>query len=240
MFEYRYTLDACVCVPQCQTRHCMCVCFIKGAQICSLGDYFQWLAASGAAVKWKRSRQPALRAMFPAFERSRHVSRQLTRWVGTLQPLSAACFHPACVSWGTCLPVAFMVTSLPKAGPSLAEPHRSYRPPWAAWPQVPAPLSCGGACLVWMPLSRLRKVEPAPSEDQLRSLNKDRWSVGMCWRTGAGGDGRRGGQGILKSPSQIRNWTEGPRQDQHQISQCPNFPTPLWRSSGSAFWTTRQ
>lgn len=62
-----------------------CVCFIKGAQIWSLGYYFQWLAALRAAVKWKRAGQPALPAMFTASERSCHVSWQLTQWVWILQ-----------------------------------------------------------------------------------------------------------------------------------------------------------
>ena len=118
MFVYKYNLDACVCVPQCQTRCCMCVCFIKGAQTCSLGDYFQWRAALGAAVKWKRSRQPALRAMFPAFERSRHVSRRLTRWVGTLHR-KCGLFPPCLCFLGNVPPSCFYGDLITQGWPKL-------------------------------------------------------------------------------------------------------------------------
>ena len=200
MFVYKYTLSACVCVPQCQTPCCICVCFIKGAQICRLGDYFQWLAASGAAVKWKRSRQPGLQAMFPAFERSCHVSWQLTRWVGMLQRkcglfLLCLCFLGHVPH--SCFHVDLITQAWPKLGRATLWLTAC---PGLPGPQVPAPLSCGGACWVWMPLSRLRKAEPAPSKDQLWSLNKDRWRWGCAAEWGTLGDVRRRRQGILKPP----------------------------------------
>lgn len=47
----------CVCVfPPVNTRCSMCVCFIKGVQIWSLGYYFQWLAASGGSSEMEKSR----------------------------------------------------------------------------------------------------------------------------------------------------------------------------------------
>lgn len=226
-----------MCVPQCQTRCCMCV-FIKGAQICSLGDYFQWLAASGAAVKWKRSGQPALRAMFPAFERSRHVSRQLTRWVGVLQR-KCGLFPPCLWFLGNVPPSCFHADRITQAWPKLGRAASRLLPALGRLAPTsqrlcPAGERAGCGCLSL----GLRRLSPPPAK-----TSRARWTrtAGVCGRARERGRAGRKEEGTRDTevPPPLRFFT-GQRDPGKTNIKFPNFPTALGISSGSSFWTMRQ
>lgn len=151
MFVHKYSPRSYVCAPATNTM--LHVCVYQRSTDLQLRRLFPVTCSLGGSSEMEKVRAACSPSDVPALLKGHaRVSRQLTRWVGMLQHMRG-CFHPACDSWGTCLPVALMLTSLPKPGPSLAEPHHGYCPPWAAWPPHPSASVLWGACPVWMPLS---------------------------------------------------------------------------------------
>ena len=150
-------------------------------------------------------------------------------WLGGLGrcTVSAACFHPACVSWETQLLLWW------PHYPRLAQAWQSHTAATAR-PGLPSPKSqhlcpageragCGSLSL------GLGRLSPPPAKTSCAHWTRTAGVWGCAgewgWAGMEGGEDKR-----YWSPlSQIRNWTEGPRQDQHQISKFPN-------SSLEKFW----
>ena len=254
MFVCIYThMYACVCMCVCACvcpsvkLDAACACFIKGAQIWRLDYYLQWLAASGAVVKWKRAGQLALRAMFPEFERLCHVSWQLAPWVWILRHKFGP--FPLCLCFlvnvsPNCFHIDLITQPWRRAWNSLVNSYRLLR---AAWPPSPSASVLGGergGCECLSPgLGRL--ILPTAE------TNCGHWT-----RT-AGVWGCAGGWGHHSSYSwEVKEQKEEKMRDTQVPSlrflthkqrdpiktniKFPNFPTPFQISSGSSFWAMRQ
>lgn len=212
-----------VCVCLWVTLDAACACFIKGAQIWSLGYYFQWLAALQAAVKWKWAGQPALPVMFTASERSCHVSWQLTQWVWVPQcevGLFLLCLYFLGNMPSSCCHIDLITQPWWQLGKDWLSPL-----PAQGCPDPGTLLICpevmGDGVLLFLGLERLI---PAPTKTSQMSLKKDCWSRGT-WRRvwglflllnrGWKLEGR-GGKGLHPGPQRqlVSTWREGPGQSQ--------------------------
>lgn len=147
------------------------VCFIKGALIWSLDYYFQWLAASGAAVKWKE--QGSLLSERCALHLKGHVMFP-GNWLNGFGfcNIRSGRFHSACVSWGTCLPVVFTLTSLPSPGDELGMNVCSLGLPYPCRPSVPTQARVDGCECSSLGSERL-DLSASPSTDWLRLIEQE-------------------------------------------------------------------
>lgn len=136
------------------------VCFIKEAQIWNGGYYFQWLAASGAA---NGKEQGSLLSQRCSLHLKGHVMFP-GNWLNGFgfRNIRSGHFHFACVSWGTCLPVVFTLTSLPSPGDELGMDMLWLRPARGC-PALADPMPLPWSVWLGMPMPWLRKVWSLPS-----------------------------------------------------------------------------
>jgi hypothetical protein len=157
--------------------HAAPLCFIKGVLIWSLLYYFQWFAASRAAENWKE--QGSLLSPRCSLPLKGHVvfSGNWLNGFGFCDTRSGR-FHSAWVSWGTCLPVVFTLTSLPSTGDELGTDRLRPRACLPLWTCTSIRASVGGCgCLSLSLIS-----PPLPAEIASKSLRKDHRSWDRLWR----------------------------------------------------------